>query len=101
MTSAALGSDLVLTTLDAEEKIEVRPGTQSGTVLQLRGKGVPKLRSSTRGDLYVHVEVRTPTRLDEEQEQLLRSLADLRNEDVAVTTKQTGLFGKVRDAFRQ
>ncbi|MDT4918335.1 MAG: hypothetical protein QOH89_3035, partial [Pseudonocardiales bacterium] len=40
-------------------------------------------------------------RLDEEQEQLLRSLADLRNEDVAVTTKQTGLFGKVRDAFRQ
>jgi molecular chaperone DnaJ len=101
MTSAALGSDLVLSTLDSEEKIEVRPGTQSGTVLQLRGKGVPKLRSSTRGDLYVHVEVRTPTRLDEEQEQILRSLAELRNEDVAVTMKQTGLFSKVRDAFRQ
>ena len=101
MTSAALGSDLVLSTLDGEEKIEVRPGTQSGTVLHLRGKGVPKLRSSTRGDLYVHVEVRTPTRLDEEQEQLLRSLADLRDEDVSITTKQTGLFSKVRDAFRQ
>jgi molecular chaperone DnaJ len=101
MTSAALGSDLVLSTLDGEEKIEVRPGTQSGTVLHLRGKGVPKLRSTTRGDLYVHVEVRTPTRLDEEQEQLLRSLAELRDEDVAITMKQTGLFSKVRDAFRQ
>ncbi|HZC71041.1 MAG TPA: molecular chaperone DnaJ [Jatrophihabitans sp.] len=101
MTSAALGSDLVLTTLDTEEKIEIRSGTQSGTVLHLRGKGVPKLRSSARGDLYVHVEVRTPTRLDDEQERLLRELAELRSEDVAVTTKQTGLFGKVRDAFRQ
>jgi molecular chaperone DnaJ len=101
MTSAALGSDLVLTTLDSEEKIEIRPGTQSGAVLHLRGKGVPKLRSSTRGDLYVHVEVRTPVRLDEEQERLLRELAELRAEDVAVTTKTTGLFGKVRDAFRQ
>ena len=73
-TSAALGSDLVLTTLDDEEKIEIRAGTQSGSVLHLRGKGVPKLRSTNRGDLYVHIEVRTPTRLDEEQERLLRQL---------------------------
>lgn len=101
VTSAALGSDLVLTTLDSEEKIEIRAGTQSGAVLHLRGKGVPKLRSSARGDLYVHVEVRTPTRLDEEQERLLRELAALRSEDVSVTTKSSGLFGKVRDAFRQ
>src|SRR6201994_962058 len=100
MTSAALGSDLVLTTLDGEEKIEIRPGTQSGAVLHLRGKGVPRLRSTARGDLYVHVEVRTPTRLDDEQERLLRELASLRDEDVAVTTKNGGgLFGKVRDAF--
>ncbi|HEV7204805.1 MAG TPA: molecular chaperone DnaJ [Jatrophihabitans sp.] len=101
MTSAALGSELVLSTLDSEEKIEVRAGTQSGAVLHLRGKGVPKLRSTARGDLFVHVEVRTPTRLDEEQERLLRELAELRSEDVAVTTRSAGLFGKVRDAFRQ
>ena len=101
MTSAALGSELVLTTLDGEEKIEIRPGSQSGSVLHLRGKGVPKLRSSVRGDLFVHVEVRTPTRLDEEQEHLLRQFADLRAEDVAVATKSNGLFGKVRGAFRQ
>ncbi len=101
MTSAALGSELLLTTLDGEETIEIRPGSQSGSVLHLRGKGVPRLRSSVRGDLYVHVEVRTPTRLDEEQEQLLRQLAELRSEDVSVAGKHNGLLGKVRDAFRQ
>ena len=99
MTAAALGTDLVLTTLDGEEKLEIRAGTQSGAVLTLRGKGVPKLRSSARGDLHVHVDVRTPTRLDDEQERLLRELADLRHEDVAAVTKGSGLFGKMRDAF--
>ncbi|MCU1658528.1 MAG: dnaJ, partial [Pseudonocardiales bacterium] len=99
VTSAALGTDLILTTLDTEEKLEIRAGTQSGAVLSLRGKGVPRLRSSARGDLHVHVEVRTPTKLDEAQERLLREFAALRNEDVSVTSKNAGLFGKVRDAF--
>jgi len=99
MTSAALGTDLVLTTLDGEEKLEIRPGTQSGTVLTLRGKGVPRLRSSSRGDLHVHVEVRTPTRLDDEQERLLRQLATLRNEDLPGVGKGGGLLGRVREAF--
>jgi molecular chaperone DnaJ len=99
VTSAALGTDLVLATLDGEEKLDVRAGTQTGTVLTLRGKGVPRLRTSVRGDLHVHVQVRTPTRLDEAQERLLREFAALRNEDVAVGTKGAGLFGKVRDAF--
>jgi molecular chaperone DnaJ len=99
LTAAALGTDLILSTLDDEEKIDIRAGTQNGTVLTLRGKGVPRLRSSARGDLHVHVEVRTPTKLDEAQERLLREFAELRNEDVSVSTKNAGLFGKVRDAF--
>jgi molecular chaperone DnaJ len=99
MTAAALGTDLVLTTLDGEEKLDIRPGTQHGSVLSLRGKGVPRLRSSSRGDLLIHVEVRTPTRLDEAQEKLLRELAALRNEDVSVNGTRTGLFSKMRDAF--
>jgi molecular chaperone DnaJ len=99
MTAAALGTDLVLSGLDGEEKLDIRAGTQSGSVLTLRGRGMPKLRSSTRGDLHVHVEVRTPTRLDETQERMLRELAALRNEEVAVNMKNGGLLGKVRDAF--
>src|SRR6478672_10261994 len=97
MTAAALGTDLVLTTLDGEEKLDIRAGTQSGMVLTLRGKGVPRLRSTQRGDLLVHVDVRVPTRLDEDQERLLRELAALRHEDVSAVTKAGGLFGKLRD----
>ena len=99
MTAAALGTDLVLPTLDGDEKLDIRAGTQNGAVLTIRGKGVPRLRSSSRGDLHVHVEVLTPTRLDEAQERLLREFAELRNEEVAVTTTKAGLFSKVRDAF--
>jgi molecular chaperone DnaJ len=99
MTAAALGTDLVLTTLDAEEKLEIKPGTQSGHVLTVRGKGVPRLRSASRGDLHVHVEVRTPTKLDETQERLLRDFAGLRNEEVSVGGARGGLFAKMRDAL--
>ncbi len=99
MTAAALGTDLVLTTLDGEEKLEIRAGTQAGQVITMRGKGVPRLRSSARGDLLVHVEVRTPTRLDDEQARLLRELAELRNEEVAVGSVRGGLFSKMRDAL--
>ena len=48
----------------------------------------------------MHIDVRTPTRLDDEQERLLRELASLRHEDVSAVTKSGGLLGKVRGAFR-
>ena len=69
MTAAALGTTLTVTTLDSEEQLVIKPGTQSGTELRLRARGVPPLRGAGRGDLVVHLEVRTPTRLDMEQEQ--------------------------------
>src|SRR3954447_9700327 len=81
MTAAALGTTLTLETLDGQEEVDIRPGTQSGSVLTLRAKGAPRLRATGRGNLMVHVEVETPTRLDAEQEKLLRELASLRGED--------------------
>jgi molecular chaperone DnaJ len=101
MTAAALGTTLSLKTLDGEEDLDIRPGTQSGSVLTLRAHGAPRLRASGRGNLVVHVEVSTPTRLDAEQEKLLRELAALRGEDQADSHReaQGGLFSRVRDAF--
>jgi molecular chaperone DnaJ len=101
MTAAALGTTLKLETLDGEEELDIRPGTQSGNVLTLRGRGAPRLRATGRGSLHVHVEVVTPTRLDAEQEKLLRELAGLRGEDVQHTSGNGhgGLFSRVRDAF--
>jgi molecular chaperone DnaJ len=106
MTAAALGTTVKLETLDGEETVEVAPGTQSGTVVTLRARGVPHLsRGVGRGDLHVHLDVVTPTRLDTEQERVLRELARLRGEehaDIAVTTTNNGggLFSRLRDAFK-
>jgi molecular chaperone DnaJ len=103
MTSAALGTTLDLTNLDETvETLELKPGTQSGDRLTLRGKGVPQLRSTARGDLIVHLEVRTPTRLDAEQTRLLTELARVRGEEGEASTKANpagGLFSRMRDAF--
>ncbi|MGY1740003.1 MULTISPECIES: molecular chaperone DnaJ [unclassified Blastococcus] len=102
MTAAALGTTLSLATLDGEEDVDIRPGTQSGTVLTLRGRGAPRLRATGRGNLMVHVEVETPTRLDPEQEKLLRELATLRGEDRpgSASEGQGGLFSRLRDVLK-
>ncbi len=75
MTAASLGTTVKLDALDGALDIAVRAGTQAGSVITLRGRGMPRLRGSGRGDLYVHVDVETPTQLDAEQERLLRELA--------------------------
>ncbi|MGX5656621.1 molecular chaperone DnaJ [Geodermatophilus nigrescens] len=103
MTAAALGTTLPLTLLDGEETdVDVRPGTQAGTVTTLRGKGAPRLRATGRGNLQVHVDVQTPTKLDAEQEKLLRELAALRGEDRREPAGEGhgGLFSRVRKPFR-
>src|SRR3954453_19125249 len=101
MTSAALGTTLSLKTLDGETDLDIKPGTQSGSVLTLRAQGAPRLRANGRGNLLVHVEVKTPTKLDPEQEKLLRELAVLRGEDSAGSTRenQQSFFSRVRDAW--
>jgi molecular chaperone DnaJ len=99
MTAAALGTRLTMKTLDGEEMVEVKSGTQPGSMLRIKAKGVPHLRGSGRGDLFVHLDVRTPTKLDAQQEQLLREFAKARGEEVAELTKQGGFFSRMRDAF--
>ncbi len=99
MTAAALGTRLTIKTLDSEEQLEVKSGTQPGSTLRIRGKGVPHLRGAGRGDLYVHLDVRTPTKLDSAQEQILRDFARMRGEEVAELSKQGGFFSRMRDAF--
>jgi molecular chaperone DnaJ len=100
MTAAALGTRLTIKTLDGEETIDVRPGTQPGATTRIRARGVPHLRGTGRGDLHVHLDVRTPTKLDAEQEQLLKEFARARGEEVAELSKQKGgFFSTLRDAF--
>ncbi|GIH28065.1 chaperone protein DnaJ 2 [Acrocarpospora phusangensis] len=102
MTAAALGTSLTMETLDGSEEIDVRPGTQSGQVIPLYGRGVQRLNETGRGDLLIHVNVETPLKLDAQQEELLRELARLRNEERPpgkFTPGQQGFFSRLKDAF--
>lgn len=99
MAAAALGTRLTIKTLDSDEVVDVATGTQPGSTVRLRARGVPHLRGAGRGDLFVHLDVRTPTKLDAEQERLMREFASSRDEEIAELSKQGGFFSRVRDAF--
>ncbi len=73
---AALGGDIEVPTVDGEVKIRVRPGTQSGTMMRLRGKGVSALRGRDRGDEYVRLEVMVPETVSREQKAILKMLQE-------------------------
>jgi molecular chaperone DnaJ len=97
MTAAALGTTMKLDTLDGEEEIDIAPGTQPDAVITLRARGIPSLRGTGRGHLHVHLDVQVPTRLDAEQERLLRELARVRGEEAPASSgKGAGLFGRKR-----
>ncbi|GII55007.1 chaperone protein DnaJ 2 [Planotetraspora thailandica] len=102
MTAAALGTSLTVETLDGAEEIDVRPGTQAGQVIPLYNRGVQRLNETGRGDLLIHVNVETPTKLDPQQEELLRELSKLRGEERPpgkFSPGQQGFFSRLRDAF--
>jgi molecular chaperone DnaJ len=92
---AALGADIMVKTLDGEEKLKIPLGTQTGTVFRLKGKGMPQLGGRGKGDLFVSVSVVTPTSLTREQRRLLEQLAEVENKDL----ENKGLVDKVRDIF--
>lgn len=97
-TQAALGVQLRYETLDGTEDLAVPAGTQTGRSFRLRARGVPRVQGRGRGDLVVTVVVDTATDLNDEQDQLVRRLAELRGEEVAAADH--GLFSKLRSAFK-
>ena len=99
MALAALGGSVPFDTLDDARDLSIAEGTQSGTVLTLKGLGVPKLRGRGRGDLFAHIQVDTPTGLDDHQRELLAGLAKARAEDLGESPQHEGLFSKLRSAL--
>jgi len=101
MTAAALGTSMALHTLQSVEDLDIQAGTQSGTVIIMRSQGMPRLRGSGVGNLHVHVEVVTPTRVDARQAEVLRELATLRGEEQPELAARAhgGFFSRLRDSF--
>lgn len=114
MTAAALGTEINVQTLEADlpesdeaartVTVEIPPGTQSGTRIAVPDRGVPQLRSKRRGELGVTLLVQTPTKLTEEQRDLLQRLADLREEHSfdphGDHKREKGMFERLKEAFR-
>ncbi len=94
---AALGSELEVPTLDGKVKYNIPEGTQTGSIFRLKGKGIPYLRGSGRGDQYVKVEIEVPKKLNEKQKAALKEFAEISGDDVHEQRK--GFFDKMKDAL--
>jgi len=96
-TQASLGAEIHVPTLEAEHALKIPEGTQSGTVLKIRGKGVPVLNGHGKGDLFVEVRVQTPSKLTKRQRELLQELQGLTQ--VENIPQRRSILGKVKDMF--
>ncbi|HEU4829600.1 MAG TPA: molecular chaperone DnaJ [Gemmatimonadales bacterium] len=95
-SQAALGARFTVPTPYGDETLDIPAGTQPGTVLQLRGKGLPRLGQSGHGDLLVRVHIWTPEKLSPEQEELFRQLAALEGE---APRRGSGFWSKLKEAL--
>ena len=104
-TTLALGGDIQVPTLDGADTIKVPEGTQTGTTLRLRGKGMPDVNGRGRGDLFATVQVQTPKKMSREQRQILEQLSKvLPKEKFEPRTREEeenerNLFDRVKDMF--
>ncbi|MFH0981318.1 MAG: molecular chaperone DnaJ [Planctomycetota bacterium] len=96
-TQAALGAKVDVPTLDGRSELSIPPGTQSGKVFRLPGRGLPDMRTGRRGDELVQAVVEIPSRLSREQEALLRKFAE--TEDQSVLPESKGFFDKLKNYF--
>lgn len=94
---SALGSEIVVPTLDGEERLKIPAGTQPDSVFRIRGAGVPRSGGRGRGDLYVNVSLSVPTRLTREQRELITKLAG--TEDAENRPIQRKILEKVKEIF--
>ncbi|MFZ3342491.1 MAG: molecular chaperone DnaJ [Terriglobales bacterium] len=96
-SQAALGTEIMVPTLEGEHKLKVPEGTQSGTSFRIRGKGVPVLNSHGKGDLFVEVRIQTPAKLNKRQRELLTEFGELT--PVENKPQRRSLLGRVKDMF--
>ena len=98
-TDAALGSSVEVPLLNGKAKIKIEPGTQSGKLVRLRGKGLPSMDSYGNGDLLVNINVWTPQELTKDERKALEGLRDSSNFKPDPNHDERGFFDKVRDLF--
>ncbi|MFN5911201.1 MAG: DnaJ C-terminal domain-containing protein, partial [Bacteroidota bacterium] len=97
---AVLGETIEIPTINGKAKIKVDPGTQSGKVLRLKGKGLPILQGYGQGDLFVHINVWTPEKISKEEREILEKLKDRENFKPQPDKGGKNFFGRMKDMFQ-
>ena len=99
-TTAALGGEIAIPTLDGQAKVKIAPETQTGQVLRLRAKGIKGVRTSYPGDLLCEIVVETPVKLTDRQKELLRELEEINRHDADRHNPRAKSFmDRVKDFF--
>ncbi len=96
---AALGGDLEIPTLDGKGKLRIPPGTQPGTILRVRGKGVPRRMMSGRGDQLVEITIEVPRTLDDHQRELVMQLAEALGHKIQPAEPEPSFMAKLKSLF--
>jgi molecular chaperone DnaJ len=100
ITTAALGGEIDVPTLNGKATIEIPEGTQNGKTFRLRGKGIKGVRASVAGDLYCHISAETPVKLTEHQRKLLKELDEsFRKAGTKHSPSDKGWFEKAKSFF--
>ncbi|MES2589811.1 MAG: molecular chaperone DnaJ [Bacteroidota bacterium] len=100
LVDAILGESIEVPTVHGKAKIKVEPGTQSGKMLRLKGKGLPVLQGYGSGDLFVHINVWTPTKISKEERAILEKLKTSENFIPNPDGNAKGFFQRVKDMFQ-
>jgi len=99
-STAALGGEIEIPTLDGKAVLKIPPETQSGQVFRLKNKGIRPVRGSVTGDLYCHVQVETPVNLSARQKEILREFEEIRVKNASrQSPKEAGFFDRIRAFF--
>lgn len=96
---AALGGELEVPTLDGKGKLRIPAGTQPGTVLRIRGRGIPRRMMSGRGDQLVEVTVEVPKTLTDEQRKLIQDLASVIGDKIQPAAPEPSFMDKLKNFF--
>ena len=96
---AILGTQAEVPTVDGKVRVKIAPGTQSGKVLRLRGKGLPVVNGYGTGDMLVNVNVWIPKKYSKKDEELLQQLAQSENFKPSPTPEEKSFFSKIKDYF--
>jgi molecular chaperone DnaJ len=94
---AAMGTIIEVPTLEGDETMDIPAGTQSGEVLKMKGKGIRNINNHQKGDLFIKVHVDTPTKLNQDQQGLLRKFAESRGENLEEVNKN--IIHKIKNLF--